>query len=179
MSEWGTTVYMCLLNVRSIHQSITGGLIGPSIWHLYLVHVELAYMYVRIWITSDRNEVWAQELYLSTALVEAAKSLVLSNVIGHGKVPYQKPWLKSMGACQRRLRTITNNTRVRHRNCTTPTQPTSTRWVSISPHKRCINLYARWLMRMLSVAGYAWNFDCAQLLWAHAVNLRHAAYWEN
>ena len=29
-------------------------------------------------------------------LVEAAKLLELSNVIGHGKVPYQKPWLKSM-----------------------------------------------------------------------------------
>ena len=46
--------------------------------------------------TSDRNEVWAWNLYHSTAFVEAAKSLALSNVIGHGKVPYQKPRLKPM-----------------------------------------------------------------------------------
>ena len=63
---------------------------------LYLVHVELAH--IRIWITSDRNEVWSQDLYHSTALVKAAKSLAPSNVIRHGKahVPYQKPGLKSM-----------------------------------------------------------------------------------
>ena len=36
------------------------------------------------------------ELVPSTPFVEVAKSLVLSNVIGHGKVPYQKPRLKSM-----------------------------------------------------------------------------------
>ena len=57
--------------------------------HVYSVHVELAN--IRISINSDRNEIWAWDLYHSTALVEAAKSLVLSNVIGHGKVPYQKP----------------------------------------------------------------------------------------
>ena len=39
------------------------------------------------------------DLYHSTALVEVAKSLALLNVIGHGKVLYQKPHLKSMGAC--------------------------------------------------------------------------------
>ena len=44
----------------------------------------------------------AQDLYHSTALVEAVKSLAPSNVKGHGKVyiyvlvPYQKPRLKSM-----------------------------------------------------------------------------------
>ena len=35
-------------------------------------------------------------LALPTALVEAAKTLAPLNVIGHGKVVYQKPWLKSM-----------------------------------------------------------------------------------
>ena len=60
-------------------------------WGLYLVHVELAH--IKIWITS---KICAWDLYHSTALVEAAKTLVLSNVIGHGKVPYQKPGLKSM-----------------------------------------------------------------------------------
>ena len=34
---------------------------------------------------------WARDLYHSTAFVEAAKSLALSNVIEHGKVQYQKP----------------------------------------------------------------------------------------
>ena len=47
-------------------------------------------------ITLDRNETWARDLYHSTVLVEAVKSLALSNVIGHGKVLYQKPRLKSM-----------------------------------------------------------------------------------
>ena len=35
-------------------------------------------------------------IYQSTALVEATKSLAPSNVIRHGKVPYQRPWLKSI-----------------------------------------------------------------------------------
>ena len=61
--------------------------------HVYssdLIHIELAQV--------DRNEVWAWNLYHLTVLVEAAKSLALSNVIGHGymKVSYQKPLLKSM-----------------------------------------------------------------------------------
>ena len=40
-----------------------------------------------IWITLDRNEVWARDLHHFTALVEAAKSLAPSNVPvkGHGK----------------------------------------------------------------------------------------------
>ena len=29
-------------------------------------------------------------------LIKVAKSLVSSNIIGHGKVPYQKPRVKSM-----------------------------------------------------------------------------------
>ena len=37
-----------------------------------------------------------RDLYHSTALVEAVKSLAPLNVKGHGKVPYQKPQLKSM-----------------------------------------------------------------------------------
>ena len=35
-------------------------------------------------------------MYLSTALIKAAKSLAPLNVKGRGEVPYQKPWLKSM-----------------------------------------------------------------------------------
>ena len=66
----------------------------PSYLYMYLVHVELAH--IRI---SDRSEIWAWDLYHSTVLFEAAKSLALSNIIGRGKVPYQKPQLKSMGAC--------------------------------------------------------------------------------
>ena len=37
-----------------------------------------------------------RDLYYSTALVEVAKSLAPLNVIGHGKVLYQKPQLKSV-----------------------------------------------------------------------------------
>ena len=36
------------------------------------------------------------DVYHSTTLVEATKSLAPLNVIGHGKVLYQKPRLKSM-----------------------------------------------------------------------------------
>ena len=64
--------------------------------YLYLVHIELAHTCMKIWITSNRNEIWAQDLYHSTAVVEAVKRVALLNVIGHGKVPYQKPWLKFM-----------------------------------------------------------------------------------
>ena len=56
-----------------------------------LTHVEVAH--IKILITSDRNEIWAKH---STALVEVAKSLALSNLTGHGMVLYQKPLLKSM-----------------------------------------------------------------------------------
>ena len=52
---------------------------------LYLVHVELTH----IKISSDKNEIWAWDLYHSTALIEVAKSSVPSNIIGHGKVLYQ------------------------------------------------------------------------------------------
>ena len=38
--------------------------------YMYLIHVELAH--IKIGITSDRNEVWAQDVYYSTALIEAA-----------------------------------------------------------------------------------------------------------
>ena len=62
--------------------------------YLYLVHIELAHM--KIWIILNRNEIWARDLYHSTAVVEAVKRVALLNVIGHGKVPYQKPWLKFM-----------------------------------------------------------------------------------
>ena len=56
-------------------------------WHIHCI---------RIWMTLDRNEIWAQDLYHSTALVEAAKKFRPSNVERCGKVPYQKPQLKSM-----------------------------------------------------------------------------------
>ena len=46
-----------------------------------------------IWITSDRNEIWAWDF---TALVEVVKSLSLSNIKENSKVPYQKPQLKSV-----------------------------------------------------------------------------------
>ena len=47
---------------------------------MYLIHIELAH----IRICMDRNEIWVRDLYHSTALIEVAKSLALSNVIGHG-----------------------------------------------------------------------------------------------
>ena len=53
------------------------------------LHVELAHR-----ITTDRNEVWAQDLYHSTALVEGAKCSVPLIVKKHCKVLYQKPQLK-------------------------------------------------------------------------------------
>ena len=58
-------------------------------------HVELAH----IRINNFGQEVWAWDLYYSTALVEAAKSLVLSNVIGTwlGTVPQTSA--KVYGAC--------------------------------------------------------------------------------
>ena len=72
-------------------QSITSGLNSTanpsplnSIISLYSIHIELAH--IRIWITLDRNEIWAQDLYHSTALIESAKNLAPSNV-KHGKVP--------------------------------------------------------------------------------------------
>ena len=60
----------------------------------YLVHVELAH--IKNSITLDWNEIWARNLHHCTALIKVAKSLAPSNVIGHGKVLYQKPRLKSM-----------------------------------------------------------------------------------
>ena len=64
------------------------------VYPLYLGHVELAH--IKNSITLDRNEIRAWDLHHCAALIEAVKSLALSNVKGHGKVPYQKPRLKSM-----------------------------------------------------------------------------------
>ena len=47
-------------------------------------------------ITLDWNEIWAWDLHYCTVFIEVAKNLVTLNVIGHGKVPYQKPQLKFM-----------------------------------------------------------------------------------
>ena len=60
------------------------------------VHTVYVHVRIKIGITLDRNEIWAQGLYHSTALIEAAKSLAPFNVKAHGKVPYQKLQLKSM-----------------------------------------------------------------------------------
>ena len=50
---------------------------------------------IRIWIM-ERDR--ARDLYHFTALIEVAKSWALLHVIvkGHGKVPYQSLWLKSV-----------------------------------------------------------------------------------
>ena len=87
----GDSIYMY---IKIAHKEVAMYNYSLHNYILHLVHVELAH--IKIWITSDRNEIWARDLYHSTALVEAAKSLALSNVIGHGEVPYQKPRLKSM-----------------------------------------------------------------------------------
>ena len=55
---------------------------------------------IRIWITLVRNEIRVWHLYHSTALVEAVKCLVSSNVKGYcGKVPYQKTSAKVVYPC--------------------------------------------------------------------------------
>ena len=61
------------------------------------VYVELAHkkLCLKIWITLDKNEIWAWDLYHSTALVEAVKFSTLKRK-GHGKVLYQKHQLKSI-----------------------------------------------------------------------------------
>ena len=56
--------------------------------HLYLFHVELAH-------NKSLNN-FRQERGMGIALVEAAKSLVFSNVKGHDKVSHWRPRLKSM-----------------------------------------------------------------------------------
>ena len=64
--------------------------VSQTVVTIHLVHVELAH----IWITSDRNEVWAWDLCHSTTLVEVAKNFVPLNVKGRDKVLYLL--LKSM-----------------------------------------------------------------------------------
>ena len=46
--------------------------------HLYLVHVELAA--TKTLITFDRNKIWGWDLYQSTALVEAAKKIIVKDI---------------------------------------------------------------------------------------------------
>ena len=60
---------------------------------LYLVHAELAHIKM---LNFRQEQDIAQDLYHSTALVEATKSLAPSNVKIHDEVPYQKPQLKFM-----------------------------------------------------------------------------------
>ena len=58
-----------------------------------------------------------------STLVEAAKSLVSLDIIGHGKVLYQKPRLKSMA--QSMVHGVYSRTRIAHNvlaQCTVPTQ---------------------------------------------------------
>ena len=65
--------------------------------YIYIYTYLAFYLYCTFWITLDRSEIWVQDLYYySTALVEEAKSLAFSNVIGHGNVLYQKPPITSM-----------------------------------------------------------------------------------
>ena len=52
--------------------------------HLYLIHVELAHN--KVW-TLDRNKLW-ESVGLVPCTSWTAKSLVPSNVKGHGKVQY-------------------------------------------------------------------------------------------
>ena len=57
---------------------------------LFTLSWHIQYMYKNLNNFRQERD-WAQNLYHSTALIEAAKSLVPSNVKGHGKVSYQKP----------------------------------------------------------------------------------------
>ena len=50
------------------------------------IHFELAHYTMYNYIILDRNEIWAQDLYHSTALIEEAKSSVLSNVHVHVRI---------------------------------------------------------------------------------------------
>ena len=62
---------------------------------LYLIHIELAHYKNNF----RQDEIWAWDLYHSTALFEEVKSLTSSNVKEHGEVPYQKPQQNSMAQC--------------------------------------------------------------------------------
>ena len=61
----------------------------------YLVHVEFAFAYIRTCII--RNGIGLVPYSIVLVEVHVVKSLVPSNVKGHGKVSYQKPQLKSHG----------------------------------------------------------------------------------
>ena len=59
--------------------------------YVHYTHIELAH--------NNFRQEWGlgtRLVYNSTALIQAAKSLVPLNVKGHGKLLYQKPQLKSM-----------------------------------------------------------------------------------
>ena len=62
---------------------------------LYFIHVELAHIKNAI---LDWNEIRAWGLHHCAALIKVAKSLAPLNVIGHGKVLYQKTSAKVYGA---------------------------------------------------------------------------------
>ena len=84
-------------NVGFLSTTSVGGL-SYVCMYVYLVHVELAHNYKNLNnFRQERDMGTGLVTYHSTALVEAVKSFVPSNVKGHGKVLYyQKPWLKSM-----------------------------------------------------------------------------------
>ena len=92
----------------------------------------------RILITLDRNEIWTMDLYHSTAFIEAAKSLVPSNIKGHGKVLYQKPRLKP------RLKSMAGGVYPHCAKCTVSTQREwSISWIAVSfpiPYCMCVHL---------------------------------------
>ena len=61
---------------------------------LYLLHFELAL--IRIWITSDRNEICAQDLYHFTALIKMDKKVGALERKGTWQSTILEPCLKSM-----------------------------------------------------------------------------------
>ena len=88
-----TLIHIIIMNVKPLDIRTTG--YSPSGWHpqltqLYItipIQVELAY----IKIISDKNEVWAQDLYHSTALVEAAKVKHHNRKLGQGCGAWHTP----------------------------------------------------------------------------------------
>ena len=87
-------LHAVVLGVGESAHKLTHSLTGPihCVQRLYLIHFQLAH-YENL--NNFRQE---QDMVRSTTLIEAAKSLAPSNIKGHGKILYQKPWLKVYGA---------------------------------------------------------------------------------
>ena len=82
---------MALSNTCLPYLSMTG--------KTWFVPVYSVLAHIRIWITSDRSEIWARDLYHSTALVKSGQkfSALERHRTWLGIVPETR--LKSMGAC--------------------------------------------------------------------------------